>query len=120
MSYRTMPLGRQILLPAMLLLVLVFTIMIALTAWLTGQAAMAQAQLELGNEVRLVVGGLDSEFDSAKARGARQLHFFEQFLGGAVQPGEGGVSAQIGLDARIQIDEQIPANPAVQVVGIAR
>ncbi|WP_333700316.1 methyl-accepting chemotaxis protein [Rivihabitans pingtungensis] len=89
MSYRTMPLGRQILLPAMLLLVLVFTIMIALTAWLTGQAAMAQAQLELGNEVRLVVGGLDSEFDSAKARGARQLHFFEQFLGGAVQPGEG-------------------------------
>ena len=53
--------------------------MIALTAWLTGQAAMAQAQLELGNEVRLVVGGLDSEFDSAKARGARQLHFSSSF-----------------------------------------
>ena len=33
--------------------------------------------------------GWTAEFDSAKARGARQLPFFEQFLGGAVQPGEG-------------------------------
>ena len=89
MRYRDMPLGRQILLPAMFVLIVVFALMIGVSAWLTERAAMAQAQLELGNEVKLVVGGLDSEFDSVKARGARQLRFFEQFLGGAVRRGEG-------------------------------
>ena len=54
-------LGRQILFAGHAAAGPGFTIMIALTAWLTGQAAHgAVAQLELGNEVRLVVGGLDS------------------------------------------------------------
>ena len=89
MRYRDFSLSRQLLWPAIAMLVVVFAVMIGVTAWLTERAALAQSQLELENEVKLVVGGLDSEFDSVKARGARQLRFFEQFLGGPVRLGEG-------------------------------
>ena len=89
MRYRDFSLSGQLLWPAIAMLVVVFAVMIGVTAWLTEQADVVQSQMELENEVRLVVGGLDSEFDSVKARGARQLRFFEQFLGGPVRQGEG-------------------------------
>ncbi|NMG34934.1 hypothetical protein GRF61_10830 [Azoarcus sp. TTM-91] len=82
MQYRDYSVGRQILLPAVALLVVVFAAMIGLTSLLTERASLGQSRLELENEMKLITGALDSEFESVKTRGMRQVNFFRQFLGG--------------------------------------
>ncbi|WP_168225006.1 methyl-accepting chemotaxis protein [Azoarcus sp. DD4] len=85
MRYQHLTVGKQILLPALAVLLLVFALMIGLSAVMAERAAIAQSELELQNEVKLIVGALDSEFESVKVRGERQLRFFEQFIGGVPQ-----------------------------------
>ncbi len=86
MRYQSLSVGRQILLPALALLIVVFAAMIATSSVLTERAALRQTELELNNELKIIVGALDSEYENVKLRGERQVRFFEQFLGGAVVP----------------------------------
>ncbi|ANQ86853.1 putative methyl-accepting chemotaxis transducer [Azoarcus olearius] len=92
MRYQHLSLSKQILLPALALLLVVFVSMIGFNSVLSERADLDQAGLELQNEARLIAGALDSQFESAKARGERQLRFLEQFIGGEVGPGSGTVT----------------------------
>lgn len=85
MRYQSLSVSRQILLPAIALLIVVFAIMIAITSVLSERGALRQTEVELNNELKIIIGALDSEYESVKLRGERQGRFFEQFLGGTVQ-----------------------------------
>lgn len=98
MRYQDLSVGKQILLPSLALLFIVFVAMIGITSTLTERAAVAQAESDLQNQMRLITGALDSEYESVRNRGVRQLNFLEQFLGGQVH-----LSDETTLTGEIQL-----------------
>jgi methyl-accepting chemotaxis protein len=88
-SYRRLPIARQIVLTAVILLLLVFTVMTVMVYRMAEQSAIAEAAHSLEQQTKIMAGTLDSFFDNVKARGERQSKFFLQSIGGALSAGPG-------------------------------
>lgn len=82
MRFQDFSIGKQILLPAIATLLIVFALMIGLSSQMAEQSALIRAEIDLGNQAKVIIGALDSEYEGAKSRGQRQLHFLEQYVGG--------------------------------------
>ncbi|MFZ2854282.1 MAG: Cache 3/Cache 2 fusion domain-containing protein [Rhodocyclaceae bacterium] len=88
-SYRRLPIAQQIILTAVALLLLVFSLMTLIVDRMAGQTAVADAGHSLEQQTKIMVGTLDTFFDNVKARGERQSKFFFQTIGSTITSGQG-------------------------------
>ncbi|WP_153116432.1 methyl-accepting chemotaxis protein [Rhodocyclus tenuis] len=89
--YRRLPVAQQLIFATVALLLLVFTALTFIGQWMAGRAALRAASESLDQQTHIMLGTLDSYFDSVQARGERQSRFFLKSLGGEITLGEGSV-----------------------------
>jgi len=92
-SYRRLPVAQQLIFATIALLLLVFTALTFVGQWMAGRAALRAASESLNQQTQIMLGTLDSYFDSVQARGERQSRFFLKSIGGEITRGEGLVRA---------------------------
>lgn len=78
------PLSQQLILVVSLILLLVFSILTGAVSYFGQKMAQEKAQAAMVSDAQMMRGILDAYFDNVKERGARQLQFFERWLGGTI------------------------------------
>jgi methyl-accepting chemotaxis protein len=79
-QYRHMPIGRQIIVVACGLLIVLFAIVTLVITKLSMQHALSTTEQNLTQQVATMRGMLDAYFENVQARGNRQSDFFQKFL----------------------------------------
>ena len=92
-SYRHMPIGRQIILVACTALLLLFVLVTLVVTRLSMARALASTEQSLSQQVNTVRGMLDAYFENIQARGNRQSDFFQKYLQGEVVQGTATVNS---------------------------
>lgn len=86
--YRHLSISQQIILAAVAFLLLIFAVVTVVSSRLNEQTAIAETELELRDQARVLASILDAYFENVRVRGERQSRFLRQWLGGEVRLGE--------------------------------
>ena len=89
--YRHLSISQQIILAAVAFLLLIFAVVTYVSNRMNEQTAIAETEVELHEQARVLSGILDAYFENVKVRGERQSSFLRQWLGGDIRLGEGRV-----------------------------
>jgi len=89
--YRHLSISQQIILAAVAFLLLIFAVVTYVSNRMNEQTAIAETEVELREQARVLSGILDAYFENVKVRGERQSSFLRQWLGGEIRLGEGRV-----------------------------
>ncbi|WP_303783987.1 methyl-accepting chemotaxis protein [Azovibrio restrictus] len=89
--YRHLSISQQIIMAAVAFLLLIFAVVTFVSTRLNQQTAIAETELELHEQARILTGILDAYFENVRVRGERQSRFLRQWLGGDIRLGEGRV-----------------------------
>lgn len=87
--YRHLSISQQIIMAAVAFLLLIFAVVTLVSNRLNEQTAIAETELELHDQAKVLSGILDAYFENVRVRGERQSSFLLHWLGGQVQLGEG-------------------------------